>query len=389
MKEFSTVKGWKIFVLIFAPFMLGIFGLLIHFILSVENMNWILLISSLAICFVCILLLLYGVLDTLKSKVIFTNDRIIKINLFERHELLFEQVEGIKIGENYVHIYPKLKTLKKISISLYYGNKNELSECLHGFTDLGLKENVEEINNFYLDEKFGITQEERDKKIAQAKTLANAINVISFLVTFWIMFFPEPYYLSIVIGVLLPITALFLIYKSNGLITLTNEETSPNPSLSTPLYIPIIALGLRVISDYSFLEYQKAWYYTVCFLPLIYFSIRRKFYLELAHYKIVEKISANIIIIILIGVQVFTTTLILNCTFDYSTPVTQDATIKSKRESEYFNYVILESLDSLIQGKETTVITEVYNSVEEGDIVYINIKKGLFNIPWFYVTSKK
>src|SRR5687768_3004916 len=121
MKEYKIAKGWAIFIYLFAPLLIGLFGwLLILPFQSGEfssNATWIFIPVSIAM----IALMIFGVIDTYKGRLIIKEDRIISVSSLSTRELKFEEIKGYTVNEQYIFVEPKDKLKKKIKISKYIG----------------------------------------------------------------------------------------------------------------------------------------------------------------------------------------------------------------------------------------------------------------------------
>jgi hypothetical protein len=62
-----------------------------------------------------------------------------------------------------------------------------------------------------------------------------------------------------------------------------------------------------------------------------------------------------------------------------------DHRISSGKSTSY--YLTLSAWGAKPSGEEVSVASDLYYQVSKGDSVTVHIKKGTFNIPWYYITK--
>jgi hypothetical protein len=78
-----------------------------------------------------------------------------------------------------------------------------------------------------------------------------------------------------------------------------------------------------------------------------------------------------------------------NCTYDYSVPTVYETEVlnkkinKSRRSTTY--YVKVAPWGHHYDQEEISVSRNQYDELELGDKIKIDLKKGLFDIPWYYI----
>jgi hypothetical protein len=394
MKEYKTALGWKIFISIVAPPLCVLFGWVAYTILIAEPFNLTVALFMLPLSLVMILMFIFGMFDIFKSKLIFTQDGIKKVNLRKTKELSYTSIKGIKSDQNYVYIIPKNDNDKQINVSQYFGKKSEWHGLLLAkFPDLDHETVIEEEEKLYEDEAYGRTQEERDENITQTRSITKYLNYASWAAAVWLWFYPHPYNLATAVGIILPIIGLFLVYRGKGLIKVIDVENSAYPSLSTTLTIPPLAIMIRVLYDYDILEYQNVWIYTVLATPIVLLMIIR---VTKGEFQTKSKLEGLIIYPFLtatIGLFIFFASITINCTFDDSTPKLYDATVIEKEVSESrkggTRYLLtLGPWGDVVDETELGVSKSQYERVQHGEKVNINLNSGVLSIPWVYVTTK-
>lgn len=205
-KEYRITKGWKIFIWICLPLFMGLFGWLGIMPYTEDKFDLTLALILTPISLGLEFLMILGLIETIKSKLIIEKEQIINVGVFKTKKLDFDNIKGFKVDHNYLHFLPKNKKDKKIKVSTYVGKFGELREwCEQQFANLDLEEFVNEEKEILEDEEFGRTQEERDYRLTKAKKTTKTINTISWIVALSTWFYPHFYEIQIVLCGLLPI----------------------------------------------------------------------------------------------------------------------------------------------------------------------------------------
>lgn len=392
-KEYKIATGWKLFILIGAPLLSGLFAWLAYTTLIADPFKLTTAVFILPLSIGMILMFIIGIIDMFKSKLIFSNEGIRKVNYLGEKKLKYDQIKGIKSDENYVYIIPKNENDKIIKVSQYFGKKPEWQGLfLNKFSNLDTDEEVKNEKTLYQDETYGKTLEERNANISHTKQTTKYINYLAWLISAWLWFYPHPYELATAAGIILPVFALFLVYKSKGLVKIIDVENSANPSLSTTLSVPPMAIMIRVLFDYNVLEYQNAWIYTVLAIPMILWVIIRG---SNGDFQVKSKLEGIIIypfLATIIGLFVFFASITINCTFDESTPeIYQSKVIKkdvNKSGRGATSYLLtLSQWGDIKTETEVGVSKSQFDRVQEGGLINVNLKSGLLSIPWIYTTT--
>ena len=119
MKEYKIAKGWAIFIYIFAPLLIGLFGWVLTLPFAngsfSPNASWILIPIAIAM----IALMVYGVIDAYKGKLTIYEDRIVSISTFSNRELKYTDIKGFTSLALFLFAY-SFGTV--IHLNCYYDN---------------------------------------------------------------------------------------------------------------------------------------------------------------------------------------------------------------------------------------------------------------------------
>lgn len=383
-------KGWAIFLYLFAPIFIGLFGWVLTLPFKngnfSPNVNWILIPISIAM----ITLMVAAVIDAYKGRLIIYEDRIISISAFSNRELKFDEIKGYIVGEKYISIKPNDKTKKKITVSKYMGGYSEILFWLsQTFTDLEKQTAIEEEQEILNDVQYGWAKDVRGEKLAKARQISKIINWAAGITAAWAFFYPTPYQYSILAAMAVPIVALLAVKFSNGLIRVDEKKGSAYPSVIYAFIFPSCALALRAILDYNIFDYSNVWLSTtliaLSFLALL--LINQK---EITYKKMLDYLTVISLALLLFAYS-FGVLIHFNCYYDNSETQYFNAKVLNKRISSgkvTTYYLKLSTWGQQKEADEVTVDEELYDRVEVGNEVNIYLKKGAFDIPWLIVTDE-
>jgi len=390
MKEYKTAKGWAIFIYLFAPLLIGLFGWLL--ILPFQNgdfspnASWILIPVSVAM----IALMIFGVIDVYKGRLIITDDRIISVSTFSNRELKLNEIEGFTVNEQYIFVEPNDKGKKKIKISKYTGGYNEILYWLsHSYPDLDEQKVIEEEQGILNDETIGWTREVREEKLSKARQTAKVINWAAGITAAWTFFYPTPYQYSILTAMVIPIIALLVVKFFDGLIRVDEKKGSAYPSVIYAFIYPSLGIMLRAILDYDVFDYSNVWLTTaIMTLAFLFFLLIKQ--QEITFKKKLDYLTVSSLALFLFAYS-FGTVIHINCYYDnseaeYFTAKVLDKRISSGKSTSY--YLELSTWGKQEEVDEVSISKGFYNRIEVGDEVNIYFRNGKLEIPWFIVTDE-
>ncbi|MFV1884780.1 MAG: hypothetical protein ACMZ7B_09850 [Balneola sp.] len=387
--EFRISFSWRIFMYIAAP-LLGVLGVWPFFLINssiAKNGFWVaLVILLLSTGFIagCI----YSFLRINREKIVFKNGKLVHHLAFSRKELSFDHIKGYRTDGNYIHIIPKDEKKKALRISSYIENRDFfLSQLYQKFENLDTNESRDELNEFLSNKRYGADKVEREKRLFLAKKTTNVFNTITFVLAAWLLLYPRPYILIVLLNILIPIVALFFFYSFKGLIKLDKSKESIYPNIASPLIIPGMILALRCLFDFSILSFNNFWVPAIL-SSTVFFGL---FFISSEELKKTNSISLirTISLFLFLSMYVSTSLLMLNRLFDFERPSAYQAlVIKKNKPSEGNDYklVLADGWDPRINSTESPIVSEeFFNRTNVGDSVYVNVHEGAFKIPWYYI----
>lgn len=389
MKEYKLAKGWAIFIWVMAPVLIGLFGFLavMPFIADEIDITLVLILTPISIGMLT--LMVFGLIDVYKGRLIIQEDRLVSIGVFKSKNLKFDEIKGYTVNEQYIFVEPNTKVKKRIKISQYIGGYNEILLWLsENYLDLNIvNEQVEEqeiLNN----ESIGWSKEIREEKLSNARKISKIINWLGGLSFAWTLFYPKPYDYAVLSAFIIPIVALIAVKFSRGLIRIDKKDGSAYPSTIYAFIFPSLGLMLRSFLDYDIFDYSNVWIkavlVTVAFLFILLFNQK-----EITFKKKQDYLTVSSLIMFLFAYG-FGAVIYLNCNLDKSEPQHYTATILDKRISSGKHTSYFLKLTAWGQQKEideVSVSKGLYNRVETNNEINIYFRNGKLEIPWFVVTD--
>lgn len=330
--------------------------------------------------------MIYILLDTIKGRLLITNDKMVRVGVFKTQELRRGDVEGFRVSRNYIHIISSSDKLPELKVSSYYssGLKNWL---YNNYKDLDVLDEIQSEIEILSSEEFGFTPEQREQKLIEARRLCRKINLGGVLIGFWLIFYPRPYSIVTGFAILIPLLAIFALHIYKGIIKIDQKYTSSYPSITIGLMLPSLALAFRSIIDFDLLGYYGVWFPVLTITAVlclgVFSSIKEFKFDSDADYLIAFSIP-----VILIAFA-YGTVVNINCFYDNSMPTNFQSKILSKRISSGSKltsfYLELEPWGPRETIEEVSVLQSVYSQVEVGTDANILLFGGNLGIPWFYV----
>jgi hypothetical protein len=387
-KEYTLSIGWKIFLYIFIAAMF-IGGAYLTY-TSIADKSWWLGLIGIGL----VVLGLYLYFELKASKIIISDNGIKRVGYFNSRELLINDIKGYDTTQGKrITIRPVDKSNKAIVLSdyTYFSDHREILEwILANCKDLDAEQErigIEEIQN---DDSYGYSGEERLAELKKLKRFCSYFNYGSIGLCFWLFIHPAPYDYVVLAGTIWPLVVMLVFYLKRDVVTLNSSEDKKQavyPSLTTALILPPLALLIRVLADFKLMHLTDMLlpaFTVIAVLGAAFFGIIMNSK-EKARSNKTTWLSAAAFVL-LYG---FTAPVIINCNFDYSAPKEYKAQVLSQRVStgKHTSYDLTLSKWGPRESEETEVSKSLYYQVKVGDTVYVNLKPGLFKMPWFYVSK--
>ncbi|MCA6376348.1 MAG: hypothetical protein IM627_11365 [Cytophagales bacterium] len=388
--EFRTAKGWRIFIYIFSPLLIGLFSIGGFMVLNSDSSNLTVNLILIPISLGGTIMFTYGLIETIVGKLIVEKDSVSIKSSFGTRTLYFQEIKGFRIGENYIQVVSNTKSKKSIKLALYIEKSDQLADWLaNNFVELDSHEAKQEELQILTNHEFGINAHTREHKLSEARKVAKYINIIGGLTCAWLWFYPRPYPFSLSVGMIIPALAFISLYVYRGLIRFDEKKNSAHPSIIYGFALPSAGLLIRAVMDYEILEFKSLWIaisFSTITLTLL-FIIGTK---EIKFKKFIDYFTAFALAAIVLCYS-FGTYVISNCLFDKSEPEifkseVTDKEISSGKSTSY--YLKLQPWGPRTEIERVSVTQDEYEATDKGDTVDIYLRQGLLKTPWFYVVTE-
>lgn len=213
----------------------------------------------------------------------------------------------------------------------------------------------------------------------------------------WFLFIPDPYEILFTILLIIPIVGLIL-NGINGrpsiasLVEITKDKDGSNDyDVADFIDFPAIIIMIRVLKDFEFESlYSLLIPGTITFVSVLIIVFT-------THKIIAESNKSKTYIytylIFNISLYSYAGTYGLNCVYDNSEPVVYETKVldktisRGKRNTTY--YIKVAPWGHHYDSEKISVPFEQYQSLTIGEMIDIDLKKGLFDIPWYYVKKRE
>ncbi|MRX69267.1 hypothetical protein SAMN06265349_10446 [Flavobacterium resistens] len=408
MKEYRVKKGIRILIYISASLGILFYGAFIIDILSPsgtitqsgEEKLWLPPLFMLMI-----VLMIVAIISTKKRRVIITDESICIIGFLKKRELKFTEIKGFKTRTN-----PKIRQLEDIVVepidrskkTIVFKNTIENSSEIKAILaskvidfDKGKREATDKIiedekQEILSNQEFGISSKEREDQLKKARLTSYVLTGVGIFVTFWTIFFPNPYEYAIIACIAVPLITLAVIKFWKGLIRVDGAKNSVYPNATYPLIAPGIALSFRMSLDFSIDDYSNVWIPAIA-IAITYTGILLSFSKHLS-FKKGKDLFSILWFAIFSFVYGFGTVIATNCVFDKSDPqmFSSEVVNKEMREDKVTSYYLyLLPWNNKTETEKVSIDSDLYDSLNEGDEVSVYLFEGRFNIPWIVVDHKR
>lgn len=388
-QEYGYAKGWRIFLGVLLPAcMIGFGYLAVMPFINNSGTGAKIFLPLLAIGLEFLMVL--GLIDLFKGKLIVEKDKITSVGVFKTRTLKLSEIKGFKKDDNYLYFVPADKKLKQIKVSTYVGGFRKLTYWTEEkFENLDFIEVLKDEQEILSNEDFGNTVEEREELLKKAKKVTRVINTISWISAISLWFLPYFYNIQVILCAALPIIG-FAVYKHfKGIIRIDDKPNSAHPNLLSTFFIPSCVLMLRALMDFNVFEYENLWKpVTVIFASLAFLLIKD----PNARYNFSKAATYFTILGMLLfgGMYAYGFIITSNSIFDPSQPEYYKAKILDKRISSGKHrtcYLKLSDWGPQKETEEVAVDHSLYNEKEVGDSALIYYNQGFYRIPYYLVVE--
>src|SRR5688572_25763199 len=114
--EFRTAKGWRIFIYMFSPLLIGLFVFVGFLNFSSETSSLIVSLIMMSVSLGGTIMFTYGLIETIKGRLIIEANSISRLSVFGTRTLTFQEIQGFRTDGNYIHIISNRNDKKSIKV---------------------------------------------------------------------------------------------------------------------------------------------------------------------------------------------------------------------------------------------------------------------------------
>jgi len=214
-----------------------------------------------------------------------------------------------------------------------------------------------------------------------AKAWCTALNVAAIGVGFWVIIAgtsTAPIYMAM----LLPLVALLMLKYSGGVVTLDTNRGTTRPTVAGAFLTPGAFLAVRAFGNWHVLDWGNFW------LPFaLIFGFMNGVSLLLAR-EVLLRDKKILYCLLVCAVYGYGATVNLNGVLDTSPHTTLHADVLNKhtvhgKGTSY--YLTLSAWGARTASQDVSVSARVYNGHSIGSQATIDMRKGFFGMPYFFV----
>ena len=310
------------------------------------------------------------------------------VRLFSTRSILLEEIDGYRSGDKDAFYILLKGGGKAIKLPQNLDRRKELIEWFQEkYEDVDAREREKEEEILLESEQFGSTVEERSARLAMAGKFDNVATVVAVGAFFWSLFYPSPYEVMMIILFLLPWIGVFATWYFKGLLRLYKKKSSPYPSVVQLMIFTTGATLVNVLRGYDIYRFGKN-ASSVLIVGTLLASAVCIVACRQAIAATSKKTLTYCCIVALAGVYSYALLIFSNCYYDQSAPEIWQVEITKKRISSGKStsyYLSLSPWGRFTDGKEVSVPKRFYQEVNKEDSVRVFLKKGKWDVPWYWV----
>jgi hypothetical protein len=328
------------------------------------------------------------VVKQFRARTIISADSIKVYTTFGSKEISTTNIKGIRMEDKYILIEAVSGAHDgfKIYNSEDYGDCVDLVKWLQeNFTDLNAEDLKESTTNVLNNAVFGTSPEERKRNLDNIKIATRIYNIAGVVLGF-VAIVNKSFAITALL-LLYPLIGIVMMALSRGLIKFaSNRNTNITPSVMLGFYLPALMMFINSLLEFNILSYHRVLPFAVSLSTLIFFLIYTT-----GRNNATRALKGQIIYMVALAcLYGYGATININCLFDRSMPVQYQVTIIDRhiakgKTTAY--YLTLSPWGTRKNVEEVTIPWRLYSEVTVGNIVKVNYRQGLINIPWFTVTK--
>lgn len=321
-----------------------------------------------------------------KSRIIFHSDKVEEISLFRTYVIHYSNIEGYRqkdVGSSRaLSLIPLDKKKRIIELDPKYSEiKSETLDWLYNsFKDLDKLDFENEKKEIEANFDFGISKQDRNERLNQAKKISRILYLIAAILFFWVMLRPQPYQIAMWTLLIFPFIGHLAVKYFRGLIKYDTSSEKIYPNIAPVIIVPGGMLTFRSFIDFAILDWTNFW------LPFILIILAQMTIINFNVKKINKRAWKMFDVVFICTLYSFGATIQLNWLLADDLRSTYNVEVLEKRISKgspttYHFKLTPWELNPEIE--EERVYRDVYETYNVGDTISVVVGYGFFNIPWY------
>lgn len=330
------------------------------------------------------------IFNLIKRKILITDYSVKYVNVWGTKEIVIKDIRGFRIGEKAIYIYPFDEHSPKLSIkdTLSIGDKKGFVNWLNeNFKDLNKEEFEAAKSELLQDTNLGVTQEDREARYNTNK------NYVKWYSLGGLALFIVTAYLNInsgilcIVIVLYPLPGILMMIYSRGIIRLFAKKNSAYLSVFIGLLFPAFSLAFKSFVYVNLLSFANLWL-TATIIAIVSFCVILYISTKQTNENVTGQVAFVAIFALVYGYGATTS---INCDLDQAQPKIYRVKVIDHRVSHGSKstsyYITIDGWRKGYSSEEIDVASSFYDRVSVGSIVNVNLKPGILNAPWYYLSQ--
>jgi hypothetical protein len=316
------------------------------------------------------------------------DDDMVRVNgALGKRELPISEIDGYRSGDKN-RFFLVQKNGKGFVIPDYINERDELIQWIKSrYGDVDARQREAETKLLLEDERYGTTEEDRRLALRNARIISWTGSAVGFAL-FFLLLFAQDYRPIQFLALAAPWAAIFLTWRSKGLIRLSMVKSSPYPSLLFLILFPVGVVAMYPLRFHLYGFSAHAWFFTL----LVALAVMLVAATALRDTIALEKRKVVVLVCLVVfatgyGFGVLVST---NCLFDQGAPQTLNTRVVGKHvnHGKSTSYSLeLSPWGKYTTGTTVTVSRDFFYRVREYDIILIWLYPGRWGIPWYQVVK--
>jgi hypothetical protein len=304
------------------------------------------------------------------------------------NSILLDEVSGFRRGDKEGIVLVRKNGEKPLSIPGTVERRKELLDWLkERFPDINAQAAAEVTEEVLHDERYGLTEEDRSRRLSQARklTLYSAFVLPLFFV--WVMLSARPPRLLMMVLLALPLVAVWLTWSYKGILRLYMSKAKPYPTLLMVVFISELAAFLAVMRGFDIYLFDGRFWAAALGLSVVVLLVWAAA-CRAAMTGEKNPVVLYLGMLILAGLYSFNVLIFSNCTFDHQPAEISRVGIDGKHinRGKTTTYTLeLSPWGRFADGRNVQVPWSFYHSVKTGDSVNVYLHPGKWGIAWYEV----